>query len=91
MKQGRYSLQKTGWKELDLCHPRWNSRNLQSAEERYLRLCDVSAMTAQLPCWIKICCHPLDRILGIIVSRMVLEIVYVIVYHVVVAEQSSSS
>uniref|UniRef100_A0A0E0BX35 E3 ubiquitin-protein ligase n=1 Tax=Oryza meridionalis TaxID=40149 RepID=A0A0E0BX35_9ORYZ len=35
MKQGKYVLRKTFWKELDLYHPRWNSRELQIAEERY--------------------------------------------------------
>jgi hypothetical protein len=51
MNQGKYSLQSSCWKELDLYHPRWQSRDLQSAEERFSRYCGVSALTTQLPRW----------------------------------------
>ncbi|CAN6442635.1 unnamed protein product [Victoria cruziana] len=90
MNQGRYSLRRTYWKELDLYHPRWNSRDLQLAEERYLRFCKMPAMTAQLPRWTKVF-HPLDGLFQIAVSRTVLEIVRAVVYHAVAAEKSSSS
>ncbi|KAL0709036.1 hypothetical protein Bca4012_016014 [Brassica carinata] len=51
MNQGKYSLRSSCWKELDLYHPRWHSRELQSAEERFSRYCGVSALTSQLPRW----------------------------------------
>ncbi|KAJ4911538.1 E3 ubiquitin-protein ligase PRT6 [Raphanus sativus] len=51
MNQGKYSLRSSCWKELDLYHPRWHSRELQSAEERFSRYCGVSAVTTQLPRW----------------------------------------
>ncbi|KAF8096039.1 hypothetical protein N665_0319s0055 [Sinapis alba] len=51
MNQGKYSLRSSCWKELDLYHPRWHSRELQSAEERFSRYCGVSAVTIQLPRW----------------------------------------
>ncbi|KAL1195669.1 E3 ubiquitin-protein ligase PRT6 [Cardamine amara subsp. amara] len=51
MNQGKYSLRSSCWKELDLYHPRWHSRELQSAEERFSRYCGVSALTTQLPRW----------------------------------------
>ncbi|KAJ0235076.1 hypothetical protein HA466_0266960 [Hirschfeldia incana] len=51
MNQGKYSLRPSCWKELDLYHPRWHSRELQSAEERFSRYCGVSALTTQLPRW----------------------------------------
>ncbi|CAH8371211.1 unnamed protein product [Eruca vesicaria subsp. sativa] len=51
MNQGKYSLRPSCWKELDLYHPRWHSRELQSAEERFSRYCGVSAVTTQLPKW----------------------------------------
>ncbi|KAJ0234924.1 E3 ubiquitin-protein ligase [Hirschfeldia incana] len=51
MNQGKYSLRSSCWKELDLYHPRWHSRELQSAEERFSRYCGVSAVTTQLPKW----------------------------------------
>ncbi|KAJ0566828.1 putative carboxypeptidase U [Helianthus annuus] len=53
-KQGMYQLRLQYWKELDLYHPRWNSRDLQVAEERYMRFCNVSALTNQFPKWSKI-------------------------------------
>ncbi|KAK6152463.1 hypothetical protein DH2020_015098 [Rehmannia glutinosa] len=37
MTQGMYKLRSSYWKELDLYHPRWNLRDQQAAEERYLR------------------------------------------------------
>ncbi|KAF8379028.1 hypothetical protein HHK36_028455 [Tetracentron sinense] len=39
-------------RELDLYHPCY-SRDLQVVEERYLRFCEVSALTVQLPRWTK--------------------------------------
>ncbi|XP_018475972.1 E3 ubiquitin-protein ligase PRT6-like isoform X3 [Raphanus sativus] len=51
MNQGKYSLRPSCWKELDLYHPRWHSRELQSAEERFSRYCGVSALSTQLPRW----------------------------------------
>ncbi|KAF3775302.1 E3 ubiquitin-protein ligase [Nymphaea thermarum] len=90
MKPGRYSLRRTYWKELDLYHPRWNSKDLQLAEERYLRFCNVPAMTAQLPRWTKVF-HPLDGLFQVAVSRTVLEIIRAVVYYAVAAEKSSSS
>ncbi|VVB12938.1 unnamed protein product [Arabis nemorensis] len=51
MNQGKYSLRSSCWMELDLYHPRWHSRELQSAEERFSRYCGVSALTTQLPRW----------------------------------------
>ncbi|CAH8318880.1 unnamed protein product [Eruca vesicaria subsp. sativa] len=51
MNQGKYSLRSSCWKELDLYHPRWHSRELQSAQERFSRYCGVSALTTQVPRW----------------------------------------
>ncbi|KAG5407984.1 hypothetical protein IGI04_004303 [Brassica rapa subsp. trilocularis] len=51
LQEGKYSLRSSCWKELDLYHPRWHSRELQSAEERFSRYCGVSAVTTQLPRW----------------------------------------
>ena len=49
--QGKYVLREECWRELDLYHPRWSPRELQSAEERYLRACRAPAVFLQLPRW----------------------------------------
>ncbi|XP_024382980.1 E3 ubiquitin-protein ligase PRT6 isoform X2 [Physcomitrium patens] len=51
MQQGKYVLREDYWCELDLYHLRWNSRNIQVAEDRYLRARKVPAMFVQLPRW----------------------------------------
>ncbi|KAF8397487.1 hypothetical protein HHK36_016404 [Tetracentron sinense] len=90
MKQGKYSLRKTCWKELDLYHPRWNSRDLQVAEERYLRFCEVSALTVQLPRWTKIF-HPLNGVARIATSKAVLQIVRAVLFYAVFAGELTAS
>ncbi|XP_042512040.1 E3 ubiquitin-protein ligase PRT6-like [Macadamia integrifolia] len=90
MKQGKYSLRKTYWKELDLYHPRWNSRELQIAEERYMRFCNVSALTNQLPRWTKIF-YPLQGIARIATSKPVLQIVRAVLFYAVFTEKTSAS
>ncbi|KAJ4978954.1 hypothetical protein NE237_009734 [Protea cynaroides] len=90
MKQGKYSLRKSYWKELDLYHPRWNSRELQIAEERYLRFCKVSALTNQLPRWTKIF-YPLQGIARIATSKAVLQIVRAVIFYAVFTDKTSAS
>ncbi|XP_043711855.1 E3 ubiquitin-protein ligase PRT6-like [Telopea speciosissima] len=90
MKQGKYSLRKTYWKELDLYHPRWNSRELQIAEERYVRFCNSSALTNQLPRWTKIF-YPLQGIARIATSKPVLQIVRAVLFYAVFTEKTSAS
>ena len=77
-----YSLQWSLWKELDLYHPRWNSKDLQVAEERYLRSCSVSALTSQLPRWTKIY-PPLEGISRIATCKVVLQIIRAVLYYAV--------
>ncbi|XP_031102805.1 E3 ubiquitin-protein ligase PRT6 [Ipomoea triloba] len=72
--QGMYKLRKPYWKELDLYHPRWNSRDLQVAEERYMRFCNVSALTTQLPKWSKVY-PPLGGIARVATCRTTLQII----------------
>nr|XP_010920582.1 E3 ubiquitin-protein ligase PRT6 [Elaeis guineensis]XP_010920583.1 E3 ubiquitin-protein ligase PRT6 [Elaeis guineensis] len=90
MKQGKYSLHKASWKELDLYHPRWNSRDLQVAEERYFRFCKVSALNIQLPRWTAIF-EPLTTISRIATSKAVLEIVRAVLFYAVFTEMSPVS
>ncbi|PKA61914.1 E3 ubiquitin-protein ligase UBR3 [Apostasia shenzhenica] len=90
MKQGRYSLRKAFWKELDLYHPRWSSRDLQVAEERYFRFCEVSALNAQLPRWTPIF-EPLAPIARIATSNTTLQIIRVVLFYALFAERSSIS
>ncbi|OVA16505.1 zinc finger protein [Macleaya cordata] len=90
MKQGKYSLRKTCWEEMDLYHPRWNSRDLQVAEERYLRFCKVSALAVQLPRWTNVF-YPLNGISRIATSRVLLEIVRAVLFYAVFAVKPSQS
>ncbi|OMO66313.1 Zinc finger, N-recognin [Corchorus capsularis] len=88
--QGMYSLRWPYWKELDLYHPRWNSRDLQVAEERYLRFCGVSAMTTQLPRWTKIY-PPLEGIARIATCRTTLEIIRAVLFYAVFSDKFTES
>uniref|UniRef100_A0A0E0MRB6 E3 ubiquitin-protein ligase n=2 Tax=Oryza TaxID=4527 RepID=A0A0E0MRB6_ORYRU len=90
MKQGKYVLRKTFWKELDLYHPRWNSRELQIAEERYYRFCKVSALNAQLPQWTHVF-RPLHNISKIATSKAVLQIVRAVLFYAVYSDPLSVS
>ncbi|KAL5973314.1 hypothetical protein ACLOJK_029964 [Asimina triloba] len=90
LKQGKYSLRKSQWKELDLYHPRWNSRDLQIAEERYFEFCKVSALTVQLPHWTQIF-YPLSSISTIAISKAVLKIIRIVLFYAVFTDKSSVS
>ncbi|KAK7339642.1 hypothetical protein VNO77_20320 [Canavalia gladiata] len=88
--QGMYSLRWGFWKELDLYHPRWNSKDLQIAEERYLRFCSVSALVTQLPQWTKI--HPpLKGIARIATCKVVLQIIRAVLFYAVFTFKSAES
>ncbi|XP_068667575.1 E3 ubiquitin-protein ligase PRT6-like [Aristolochia californica] len=89
-KQGKYSLRKQYWKDLDLYHPRWSSRDLQIAEERYLRFCKVSPSTTQLPRWTKIY-YPLHPISRIATSRTVSQILCAVLFYSYCSENSALS
>nr|CAD1828695.1 unnamed protein product [Ananas comosus var. bracteatus] len=90
MKQGKYSLRKSYWKELDLYHPRWNSRDLQIAEERYFRFCKVSAPNCQLPRWTDVF-DPLNNLSKIATSKAVLQIIRSVLFYAVYGDISSAS
>lgn len=88
--QGTYSLQWAYWKELDLYHPRWNSRDLQVAEERYLRFCSISALTTRLPRWSKIY-SPLKGVARIATCKAVIQIVHAVLFYAVFTDESTES
>lgn len=90
LNQGMYSLRWTFWKELDLYHPRWNPKELQGAEERYMRFCSVSALTTQLPRWTKIY-HSLNGVARIATCKMVLQIVRAVLFYAVFTDKSTTS
>lgn len=82
MNQGMYKLRLEFWKQLDLYHPRWNSRDLQIAEERYLHFCQASALTSQHPKWTNI--HkPFDGIAKIATCKVVLQIIHAVLFYAV--------
>lgn len=85
-----YSLRRAYWKELDLYHPRWNPRDLQFAEERYSRFCNVSALTTQLPKWTKIY-QPLNGIARIATCKVVLQIVRAVLFYAVFTDKVAAS
>lgn len=85
-----FSLRWSFWKELDLYHPRWNSKDLQVAEERYMHFCSVSALTTQLPQWTKI--HPpLRGIARVATCKVVLHIIRAVLFYAVFTFKSSES
>ncbi|XVE76368.1 hypothetical protein DITRI_Ditri12bG0166800 [Diplodiscus trichospermus] len=88
--QGMYSLHGAYWKELDLYHPHWNSRDLQVAEERYLRFCGVAAMTTQLPRWTKIY-PPLEGVARIATCRVTLQIIRAVLFYSVFSDKFTES
>lgn len=90
MKQGKYSLRNAYWKELDLYHPRWSSRDLQVAEDRYFQFCKVSALNTQLPRWTPIF-GPLASVCRIATSKMVLQIIRAVLFYAYFSERSSVS
>ncbi|KAM2569378.1 hypothetical protein TB2_009488 [Malus domestica] len=88
--QGTYSLQWTFWKELDLYYSRWNSRDLQAAEERYLRFRGVCALTTQLPRWTKIY-SPFKGVARIATCKSVLQIIRAVLFYAVFSDKSNDS
>lgn len=90
MNQGTYKLRKEFWKQLDLYHPRLNSRDLQIVEERYLRFCQASALTSQLPKWTSIY-KPFDGIAKIAISNIVLKIIHAVLFYAVYANKPKPS
>lgn len=90
LSQGMYKLRLAHYKELDLYHPRWTSRDLQIAEERYLRFCNVSALATQLPKWTNIY-NPLNGLARIATSKPVLELVRATLYYAVFTDKSTIS
>ncbi|KAI3442939.1 E3 ubiquitin-protein ligase [Psidium guajava] len=90
LNQGTYSLRWPCWKELDLYHPHWNSRELQLAEERYARFCSVSALTAQLPRWTSIY-EPLRGIAGIATCRVTLQLIRSVLFYAVFSDKARDS
>lgn len=88
--QGTYSLRWMFWDDLDLYHPRWNSRDLQVAEERYLRFRGASALTAQLPQWSKVY-PPLKGIARVATCKAVLQIVRAVLFYAVFTDRTTES
>ncbi|XP_071726695.1 E3 ubiquitin-protein ligase PRT6-like isoform X2 [Rutidosis leptorrhynchoides] len=90
IKQGMYKLRLEYWKELDLYHPRWNSRDLQVAEERYLRFCQVSALTNQLPKWTKIY-PPLNGLAKLATCKTVLQLIRAVLFYALFTDKLMTS
>ncbi|KAJ3693678.1 hypothetical protein LUZ60_009158 [Juncus effusus] len=90
MKQGKYSLKNEHWTDLDLYHPRWSSRDLQSAEERFFRFCKISPLNSQIPKWTPIF-SPLSNIRQIATCRAALDLIRSVLYYSVFGELASVS
>ncbi|XP_010452066.1 PREDICTED: E3 ubiquitin-protein ligase PRT6 isoform X2 [Camelina sativa] len=90
MNQGKYSLRPSCWKELDLYHPRWYSRELQSAEERFSRYSGVSALTTQLPRW-KMIYPPLKGLARIGTCKTTFQIISSALYYALESGISAKS
>ncbi|KAL6519431.1 hypothetical protein OROGR_018751 [Orobanche gracilis] len=90
MTQGMYKLRSSYWRELDLYHPRWNLRDQQVAEERYLRFCNVSALTTQLPRWTQIY-DPLRGIAQIATCKTLLQVIRAVLFDAVSSDKFAAS
>ncbi|KAJ0962404.1 hypothetical protein J5N97_030232 [Dioscorea zingiberensis] len=90
MKQGKYSPRGRVLERFDLYHPRWNSRELQVAEERYLHFCSVSALNVQLPQWSGNL-YPMSTISRIATSKAVAQIIRAVLYYAFLADVSSAN
>lgn len=88
--QGKYVLRDDCWCELDLYHPRWSPRELQLAEDRYLRACKSPAVFAQLPRW-KQPFKQLQNLGRIIISSRVHDMLRSVFFHAAFAENLSES
>lgn len=88
--QGKYVLRDDCWCELDLYHPRWIPRELQLAEDRYLRACKASAVFAQLPRW-KQPFEQLEKLGRIVLTSRVLDMLRSVFFHAAFAENPSES
>jgi hypothetical protein len=75
---------------LDLYHPRWNSRELQIAEERYYRFCKISALNSQLPQWTH-AFTPVRNISKVATSKAVLQIVRSVLFYAVYSDTTAAS
>ncbi|KAL3679047.1 hypothetical protein R1sor_022003 [Riccia sorocarpa] len=80
MQQGKYVLREDCWSELDLYHPRWSPRELQFAEERYIRARKCSPFFLQLPRW-RAPYAPLEQIGRFVVTEKVHDILHSVFYH----------
>jgi hypothetical protein len=90
MQQGKYVLREECWQELDLYHPRWSPRELQSAEERYLQACNAPAVFVQLPRW-KQPFVQLQAMGQFVISKRVHDILRSVFFHATYAENLSNS
>eukprot|EP00250_Pteridium_aquilinum_P003618 c13921_g1_i1 orf=503-7018(-) len=90
MQQGRFSLRHECWEELDLYHPGWNARELQSAEDRFLRACKVSSVIKQLPQWQKPFA-PFQNLSRLATCKRVHDILRSIFFHAVFSDKISES
>ena len=88
--QGKYFLRDDCWCELDLYHPRWSPRELQLAEDRYLRACKAPAVFAQLPRW-RQPFKELQSLGRIIISSRVHDMLRSVFFHAAYAENLSES
>ncbi|CAM8910449.1 unnamed protein product [Rhodiola kirilowii] len=88
--QGKYSLRRKYWKDLDIYHPRWRPKDLQVAEERYLHFCGTSAVTEQLPKWSEIY-HPLNGIARVGTCKMVQQLTRAVLYYACVTYDQTPS
>lgn len=88
--QGKYVLRDDCWCELDLYHLRWSPRELQLAEDRYLRACKAPAVFAQLPRW-KQPFEQLQNLGRIIITSRVHDMLRSVFFHAAFAENPSES
>ncbi|MCL7033482.1 hypothetical protein MKW94_010257, partial [Papaver nudicaule] len=76
-----FSLRANYWKHLDIYHPRWNPRDAQKAEARYMDILEDTNLAILLrPKW-EVIIEPLQSISEIATSRSLLEIIRAVIYY----------
>ncbi|KAL2613856.1 hypothetical protein R1flu_025548 [Riccia fluitans] len=90
MQQGKYVLKEDCWNELDLYHPRWSPRELQFAEEGYIRTRKCSPVFQQIPRW-RAPYAPLEQVGRFVVTEKVHDILHSVFYHAAFSSRPGDS
>eukprot|EP00850_Spirogloea_muscicola_P019997 SM000205S06204 [mRNA] locus=s205:3198:12812:+ [translate_table: standard] len=90
LEQGKYTLKKGCWRELDLYHVRWSPRELQRTQDRFQEVLGMHASTSQLPTW-QDPTPPLSSLWQIATTSGVYKMVVSVLFHAQVVDAQGVS